>query len=100
MKRATVVIAIASTIACVASCDSRKPAPEPPPPMPPSVKAMAPDTMMRRVDSTMRHLDSMGKRKSRSRDSAQLRDSAFGPKFEVDSMGKVRPARPVKPADR
>lgn len=30
------------------------------------------------------------------RDSSQLRDSAFGPKYMVDSTGKVTPIRPPR----
>jgi hypothetical protein len=69
----------------------------------PSVAVMAPDTMMHRIDSTnaARKADSLARAKLPARKTApdpRLRDSAFGPKLELDSMGKVRLIkRPKKP---
>ena len=104
------------TLSAAIACDT-KPAPRADSAdVAPSMKAMAPDTMMQRVESTAtaRRADSAMKARAadsaraptgskaparkpaRKPDSTQLRDSAFAPKYEVDSTGKIRPITPRK----
>ena len=113
MMKSAALVVFAGTLACDA-----RPAPRTADSAaaPPSMKAMAPDTMMQRVQSTAtaRRADSLAavraadstrargslpavrKKAAAKTTSTPLRDSAFGPKYEVDSTGKVRQIVPRK----
>jgi hypothetical protein len=101
-RRATLSVA---GLALAAACGSeQKPPADGRSPMPPSVAVMAPDTMKQRIDSTnaARKADSIARVQLRVRKTppdSRLRDSAFGPKLELDSTGKVRPVKPPKRPD-
>ncbi len=59
--------------------------------MPTTEAAMASDSVMQSATDTVRN--SAAKAGSKVADQPPLRDSAFGPKFMVDSTGKVTPIK-------
>ena len=60
-------------------------------PLPSAEAAMASDSVMQSATDTVRN--TAAKAGSKVADQPPLRDSAFGPKFMVDSTGKVTPIK-------